>query len=178
MQSTEYNKIVFGGSVGAGKSTAIAAISDTPPISTEETLSDGPIDEKTTTTVALDYSFVNIDGEIVHLYGLPGQTRLAFMRNILLEGAFGAVLLLKATDPRIYEHAHEWLSSLLSISPSLKIAIGITHTERSSSFSMVDLRGAVARVSPMVPMLSIDARQREDVQQLIKVLLALHLSQP
>ena len=53
-------KLLFAGPVGSGKTTAIAAISDSQPIGTEVPLSDGAMGDKTSTTVALDYSFVRL----------------------------------------------------------------------------------------------------------------------
>ena len=68
------HKIIFTGPVGAGKTTAIASISDVPPIRTDESASDMTKNRKNTTTVAMDYGVMNLDGiERIHLYGTPGQ---------------------------------------------------------------------------------------------------------
>jgi uncharacterized protein len=47
-------KIIFTGPVGAGKTTAIGAISDTPVISTEQMATDDVQQRKEKTTVAMD----------------------------------------------------------------------------------------------------------------------------
>ncbi|MGM0562929.1 MAG: GTP-binding protein [Pseudomonadota bacterium] len=175
--AAKYSKLVFAGPVGAGKSTAIAAISESPPVSTEETLSGGPMGEKTTTTVALDYSFLRIDGTVVHLYGMPGQGRLGFMRHIVLDGALGAVLLLDGSSPEVYEDARHWLTSLRELNPQLNIVIGVTKTENSPELSLSQLRETVVPIEPKAPILSVDARETEDIKQLLQILLALHLTQ-
>ena len=95
-------KIIFTGPVGAGKSTAIAALSDVPPVTTDEQASDMTKDLKPTTTVAMDYGVMKLDGdERIHLYGTPGQERFNFMWDILSEGGLGLVMLLDntRTDP-------------------------------------------------------------------------------
>src|SRR5690554_7751801 len=72
-------KIIFTGPVGAGKTTAIAAISDKPPISTDEAASDMTTSRKSQTTVAMDYGVKYLDNsDILHLYGTPGQERFNF----------------------------------------------------------------------------------------------------
>lgn len=80
MQSerVRHNKIIFSGTVGAGKSTAINALSDILPVSTEALASDEIAGIKKTTTVAMDYGVLNLpDGEKVMLYGTPGQERFS-----------------------------------------------------------------------------------------------------
>ena len=88
-------KIIFTGPVGAGKTTAIAAISDKPPISTNEAASDMTTSRKSQTTVAMDYGVKYLDNsDILHLYGTPGQERFNFMWDILTEGGLGLMLLI------------------------------------------------------------------------------------
>ena len=101
-ERARHNKIIFSGTVGAGKSTAINALSDIPPVSTEALASDDTAKLKKTTTVAMDYGVLNLpDGEKVMLYGTPGQERFSFMWDILSEGGIGMVLLINNanTDP-------------------------------------------------------------------------------
>ncbi|OPZ42493.1 MAG: elongation factor G [Euryarchaeota archaeon ADurb.BinA087] len=79
-------KIVIFGAFHAGKSTFIQAVDPTSRhIDTE--CGDG------TTTVALDYGKVVMDGLTVHLFGTPGQERFEFARRIIMEGMDAALLL-------------------------------------------------------------------------------------
>ena len=60
------NKLVFVGGMGAGKTTAVRAISDIEPVSTEMPLSEDAQADKFETTVALDYSSIELDdGELL-----------------------------------------------------------------------------------------------------------------
>ena len=75
-------KIIFTGPVGAGKTTAIAALSDIAPVSTAAKATDMTRDRKEKTTVAMDYGAMRLeDGGTVHLYGTPGQERFDFALN-------------------------------------------------------------------------------------------------
>lgn len=168
---TTYNKLLFAGPVGAGKTTAINAISDSAPLSTEAPLSGGPMGEKTTTTVALDYSYLRLGNDIVHLYGVPGQERLKFMRELLVSGAIGAVLLLDASRKNINADAESWLQSLTGLSQDLRFVVGVTKTDQAENFSLNGLRQVVGQFSRSIPILSVDAREAESVKQLLRLML-------
>ena len=87
-------RIVFAGPLGAGKTTAVAALSDVPPVTTEVANEEARAAGKETTTVAFDYGQVLLpSGDVVLLYGTPGQARFDFMWSIISENAIGAVIL-------------------------------------------------------------------------------------
>jgi len=69
------HKIIFTGTMGAGKTTAIAAVSEIPPIVTDVTNNDKSVD-KAVTTVGFDYGLLTLEnGDRIRLYGTPGQER-------------------------------------------------------------------------------------------------------
>ncbi len=91
-------KVVFFGPVGAGKSTAIRAVSDKACVETDASISDSTRLRKQQTTVALDYGILQRSKARIHLYGTPGQSRFRFMwemiGNELAPDSAGYVLLL------------------------------------------------------------------------------------
>lgn len=73
-------KIVFGGTMGAGKSAAIKTLSDVAVISTEAVNTDTQAHSKLLTTVGIDYGEIKLDDDTkIGLYGTPGQDRFDFM---------------------------------------------------------------------------------------------------
>ncbi|TMR38179.1 GTP-binding protein [Actinomadura geliboluensis] len=97
-------KILIAGGFGAGKTTLVGAISEIPPLSTEERLTVGGthvdslegVDGKTDTTVALDFgrrTFTKPLPMTLFLFGTPGQQRFGFMWDQLASGAVGGVVL-------------------------------------------------------------------------------------
>lgn len=164
------NKLLFAGPIGAGKTTAISTISDSKPVGTEVPLTNA-IGDKVSTTVALDYSYVNLDGEVLNLYGLPGQSSLSFMGEILLPGALGVILLLDSTSPTVYEDALSWLSSIKKVEDNLQFVIGVTKTDIIGNFSINVLRSKVNIDYPNIPIRSIDARNKESVKAILEVLM-------
>ena len=98
--------------MGAGKTTAIRAISDIPPVNTEAANLDKARHGKAETTVGLDYGETLLEGgEKLRLYGLPGQERFDFMWRILCRGALGVVLLADNGAPG-------WMSTSRPSAPS------------------------------------------------------------
>lgn len=165
-------KLVLAGPVGAGKTTTLRSLADTEPVSTEMPLSDGPMGEKTTTTVALDFATVLLDdGTPLQLFGLPGQEHFAHMRDIVMSGAFGVILLLAGDSPDIADHCGHWIDSIAAIDASLPIVIGITRTDKALAFRMDTVRKVlVARSRPM-PVFTVDVRSREQAEHLVRALL-------
>jgi uncharacterized protein len=95
-------KILIAGGFGVGKTTLVGAVSEIQPLQTEEVLTNAGLDvddltgveRKTTTTVAMDFGRISINGEIVlYLFGTPGQDRFWFLWDELALGALGAVVL-------------------------------------------------------------------------------------
>ena len=95
-------KIVIAGGFGAGKTTAVGAISDIAPLTTEAAMTSESIgidrigsgQSKRSTTVAFDFGRVQLSTDLMlYLFGSPGQDRFRFLWDELLKGAIGAVVL-------------------------------------------------------------------------------------
>jgi signal recognition particle receptor subunit beta len=95
-------KIIVAGGFGAGKTTMVGSVSEIPPLTTEEILTEAStgvddlsgVEEKKTTTVALDFGRITISRRhVLYLFGTPGQGRFWFMWDDLARGAIGTVVL-------------------------------------------------------------------------------------
>ncbi|MDY0021354.1 GTPase [Arenimonas caeni] len=167
------NKLVFVGGMGAGKSTAIAAISDLPPVSTDMPLSADATADKTLTTVALDYSTVDLgDGELLHLYGVPGQKYLDFMWPMVCDGAVGIVVLVNACEPEPVATTCELLRCFSALAPQASFVVGVTRTDQNQGFLPTAFRDALGRGGFRVPVVRVDAREQAQVEFLIRTLIA------
>ena len=84
-------KIVIFGAFGAGKTTLIRTL-DPESTHVEADCTGG------TTTIALDYGRLQVNGHSVYLFGTPGQERFGFAREIISKGMDGAILIVDATS--------------------------------------------------------------------------------
>jgi len=165
-------KIIFAGPVGAGKTTAIASLSDEPPVTTDEAATDMTTSRKPKTTVAMDYGIMKLaDGQRIHLYGTPGQERFDFMWEILVKGGIGLVLLIDATRASPVQDMRFFLDAFRTFVEDTGVVIGITRGDMAPAFAPADLHEALAHAGLYVPVFTVDARSRADVQTLVKALL-------
>lgn len=172
------NKLVFVGVMGAGKTTAVRAISDVEPVSTEMPLSEHASADKTETTVAMDYSSIALDdGELLHVYGVPGQRYLDFMWPLVADGALGVVVLVSAGTPEPVQTTLELLQDFARIAPQASLAVGVTRTDDHPGFLLPEFRDALFAAGMHLPVLRVDARSITQVTFLVKSLLSYRLAQ-
>ncbi len=165
-------KIIFSGPVGSGKTTAIDSISDIPPVKTEAKASDEIKQVKDNTTVAMDYGMMKLDnGDVVHLYGTPGQERFDFMWEILTQGGIGLILLIDNTNPDPFAELSKFLIAFCDFIDSTDIVIGITRSDLCPNPTTTDYHAYFGETISHIPLFTVDARNRSDMAMLIEALL-------
>lgn len=173
MNSTAPIKLFFAGPVGSGKTTALRCVSGSEIISTDVPLFEGATLEKSTTTVALDYSTIQLDAETtIHLYGIPGQERFDFMRPIIAEGALGAIILIDATSSNPSQDCLHWVSSLLGINEHMALVVGISKADIAPDFSLATVRDSLRVTGISIPTMRVDPREVDQCRQLLRALMA------
>ncbi|MGW7208415.1 GTP-binding protein [Streptomyces sp. NPDC054837] len=161
-------KVVIAGGFGAGKTTAVGAISDIPPLTTEERLTEAsvPVDRldhvasKTTTTVAFDFGrvgFTDPNPFELLLFGTPGQQRFSHLWYDVCSAAIGAVVLV---DTRRLEDSFLAVSFFEQI--RLPFIIAINPFDGAHLFPHEDVRQALD-IAPDIPVLPCDAREATQV---------------
>jgi signal recognition particle receptor subunit beta len=165
-------KIIFTGPVGAGKTTAIASISDLPPVRTDAAASDMTKSRKSATTVAMDYGIMKLEGgEKLHLYGTPGQERFDFMWDILKTGGIGLILLLDNTRADPFQDMRFFLDAFKDFIEATQVAIGVTQMDLSSTPTIDDYHVQLQGLGINPPVFAVDARIKSDVSTLTQALL-------
>ncbi|RSZ38419.1 MULTISPECIES: GTP-binding protein [unclassified Variovorax] len=164
-------KLVFTGPMGVGKTTAIAAISETAPISTDVANADTSV-AKATTTVGLDFGQVTLDnGDRLRLYGTPGQARFDFVWKILVRDALGLAILIDNSRPDPLADLAVYLDGFADAIRKMPCALGVSRMSSHPSPTLDDYAGALAARGLVFPMLAVDPRRRDDVVALIETLL-------
>jgi len=172
MFDKDVSKIIFTGPVGAGKSTAINAISDIPVISTEQIATDEVKDKKRTTTVAMDYGILKLEqGENIHLYGTPGQERFSFMWEILVENAIGIIIMVDSANDEPLADLDFFLNNFSSFITSKAIAVGITRTDISNKHDLNQYHQLLNKYDLKPPIFEVDARKKREISMLVQALL-------
>lgn len=167
-------KIIFAGPVGAGKTTAVSAASDIPPVRTDAAASDDVREIKPNTTVALDYGAMKLaDGSTIHLYGTPGQERFDFMWEILTEGGIALILLIDNARGDPLKELRFYLGAFSGFIRKTAVAIGVTHMDLRAAPRLADYQAELDKAGfGCVPVFEVDARERRDVCLLIEAVLS------
>lgn len=166
-------KIIVTGTMGAGKTTAISAISDVKVVSTEAANSDQATYAKASTTVALDYGVIQLDGgDRVRLYGTPGQQRFSFMWGILAKGALGLILLIDNSSPTPLEDLGRFLTAFDELAQNGAVVIGVTHRDVTAGPTMGQYNEVLSSRGLSLPVFSIDGRERAHILLLVDALLS------
>ncbi|MFH8576352.1 ATP/GTP-binding protein [Streptomyces zaomyceticus] len=156
-------KVVIVGGFGVGKTTMVGAVSEIPPLTTEETMTQAGVgidhnpgaEGKNTTTVAMDFGRISVNQELIlYLFGTPGQERFWFLWNGIFEGALGAVVLV---DTRRIEVCFEVITRLED--RRVPFVVAVNAFPEAPQHPLSELRSALA-LSESVPIITCDARDR------------------
>ncbi|MFD6096356.1 ATP/GTP-binding protein [Nocardiopsis flavescens] len=166
-------KIIIAGGFGAGKTTMVASVSEITPLSTEEVMTEasygiddlGGVEEKTTTTVALDFGRITVNSDVVlYLFGTPGQDRFWFMWDELAEGALGAVVLADTRRLETCFHAVDFFERR-----EVPFVVAVNRFDGADGYDAEEVRRALD-VDAAVPVILADARDRASCRDVLVAL--------
>jgi signal recognition particle receptor subunit beta len=165
-------KVLFTGPMGAGKTTAIGSISETPPVVTDVENNDSG-HSKARTTVGLDFGTLMLDnGDRVRLFGTPGQQRFDFLWKILANNALGLIILIDNSRPDPISDLSNYLNGFAPCLETVPCAIGVGRLDTHAEPGLDDYIDFLSEHGFAFPVIDVDVRQRDDVALLLDILLA------
>ncbi len=126
--------VVFLGTPGSGKTTAITSVSTSNTIGSDVTVRDSLVFIKEKTPVALDYGEVTLSNRNLKLIGNPGQSRFNHMWHVSCKHADVFAILLDCTSNDIYDDLAQYWDTIKTYYSSQPILIGLTHTDLFDSY--------------------------------------------
>jgi signal recognition particle receptor subunit beta len=172
-------KLVIAGGFGVGKTTAVGAISEIRPLTTEAAITEvaAGVDDlthtpgKTTTTVAMDFGCITIDPTLkVYLFGTPGQDRFGFMWDDVTEGALGGLVIV---DTRRLDDCYAAVDYFEH--KDIPFAVAVNAFNGEIEHDLDEVRWALD-ISEHVPLTAFDARKTGSVRDALLVVLEVALS--
>jgi uncharacterized protein len=155
-------KILIAGGFGVGKTTFVGAASEIEPLSTEELITAASVgvdslsgvENKSATTVALDFGRITIDHHdiVLYLFGTPGQERFWFMWDELSNGALGAIVM---ADTRRLQACFEAVDFFEN--RGIQFLVAVNEFDGAFRYEPDEVRAAL-ELDPRVPIMLCDAR--------------------
>lgn len=169
----KHYKIVVTGPFAAGKTTFINTVTEIASIQTEaRTTSNGESEVKDSTTVAMDFGRIAIDdGNVLHLFGTPGQFRFNYMWSILSNDAIGIILIVDSGDSETFDDAEDMLN-FFRVKTDAPIVVALNHFKEKAHTDEDELR-KIMHIPKKIPVLDCDATSKDSVKGVLLSLLDL-----
>ena len=165
------HRIGIFGPMGIGKTTAIRALCGDVAIDCDVPNLDRHTSTKATTTVGVDFGEVDLgNGELLQIYGSPGQDRFDFLRDWLISVIAGAIVMVDVNAPDAGERCIPLLQRIAAepAQPSALVLVARPSTPTRVDAFSAQLSQALGRALPVV---MADVRERTQMLDIVEIML-------
>jgi hypothetical protein len=166
------HKVVVLGGMGSGKSTLVRSIAAGAVVDTDVANSDRLGADKASTTVALDYADIDLpNGERLRLYGTPASSvSISCGRSCCRARVARCCCWMRARGRG--SRAGGYLQVLRPFASSLALVVAVTHLDQAPHAALDDWAARACLDDQPLPLLAVDARDREQGLLLMDVLMS------
>ena len=157
-------KLVVTGPVACGKSTFIKKLSGKRALS---------INDDDGRTVALDFGRCSLSGIEILAFGTPGHEHFEFMREILIQGADGLLVLFDSTRPQTFKTAAQMLQRLLKKLPDNVPFILVANKQDLPNAKTPEEIRTILELDTSIPVIEVVAKEGQNVEKALQTLLNL-----
>ena len=173
LRAAEIPRITLTGRMGIGKTTAIRALCGENFAGSDVRNLDRDSHVKEFTTVGAEFGDIVLGGgERVQLCGCPGQERFSFVRRWVLSVSFGVLVMVDVNVPSDLEEAAKILGEVAEL-PEPPLALVLSARPCDPQARERFAQDLAARGVGVVPVLQADPRVRQDLLDVLSVLVSL-----
>ena len=160
-------KIVIGGHFGAGKTTFVKTVGGTNTLLVEKrTTAKGEL-KKNCTTVGFDFATIELDGQKLYLFGIPGQYRFNFLWDTLFEGADAGIFLIDRTDKSKWPELFRQIQLFKRKNGQKPIIIAVNKNKMPNALPIEEVKAFLKNLGEF-PILKIEANSYDSILSLLK----------
>jgi uncharacterized protein len=118
----------------------------------------------------MDFGRITVSDDVVlYLFGTPGQERFSFMWDTLSEGMLGFVMLVDGKNQRSFADARAMIAYFNALS-DVTFVVALNRVDAEDEEGVAAIRSELG-LPEGVPLLPVDARNRESVKAILLALL-------
>jgi len=165
------HRIGLFGAMGIGKTTAIRSLCGDVVVDCDVPNLDRQASNKAMTTVGIDFGEADLgNGEVLQVYGSPGQERFDFLRDWLISVIAGAIVMVDVHAPEAIDDSVRLLERIAAAPgqpPSLVLVVRPASAKQLDMFS----NQLSQRLGYAVPVVVADVRERAQMLDIVEIML-------